>query len=70
MCRLPWRWTGRRQEIPWEKLGDVVVLRGLTQSMLQVGNLLMKDTAGGPDLFWFGLADPKAVKDLIEERRP
>jgi len=33
-----------------------------------VGNLLIQDKSGGPGLFWFGLADPKAVKDLIEQR--
>jgi hypothetical protein len=64
------RLGGQRQEIPWERLGEVEVRRGLTQSLLHVGNLLMKDTCGGPDMFWFGLADPKSVKDLIDGRRP
>ena len=63
-----WRWTGRQEEILWKNLGDVLVRRGLTQTLLQVGNLLIQDKSGGPGLFWFGLADPKAVKDLIEQR--
>jgi hypothetical protein len=63
-----WGWTGRRQEIPWENLGEVLVRRGLTQTILRVGNLILRDKSGGPELFWFGLADPKAVKAVIEER--
>ena len=66
-----WRWPSpRTQEIAWENLGEIFVLRGLTQSMLQVGNLAFKDKAGGPDMFWFGLGDPKDLKDLINEQRP
>jgi hypothetical protein len=63
-----WPWTGRRDEILWENLGEVLVRRGLTQTLLRVGNLLIKDKSGGPELFWFGLADAKGVKDLIERR--
>jgi hypothetical protein len=29
---------------------------------------MIQDKSGGPGLFWFGLADPKAVKAVIEER--
>jgi hypothetical protein len=61
-----WPWSGRRVDIPWDNLGEVVVRRGLTQSLLRVGNLLIQDKSGGPGLFWFGLPNPKAVKDLIE----
>lgn len=64
-----WIWTGRRQEISWENLGEVLIRRGLTQTLIQVGNLLIQDKSGGPALFWFGLTDPKAVKALIEEKR-
>ena len=66
-----WRWPSpRRQEIPWENLGEVMVLRGLTQSMLQVGNLAFTDKSGAPDMFWFGLLNPKDIKELIDEKRP
>jgi hypothetical protein len=63
-----WRWGGRREEIPWENLGEVLVRRGLSQTLLRVGNLLIRDKSGGPGLFWFGLADPKAVKEMMEAR--
>ncbi|MFZ5449411.1 MAG: hypothetical protein ACOZFS_12310 [Thermodesulfobacteriota bacterium] len=66
-----WRWPSpRRQEIPWEHLGEILVLRGLTQTMLQVGNLAFIDKSGGPEMFWFGLLNPKETKDLIEGKRP
>ena len=64
-----WTWTGRRQEITWADLGEVLIRRGLTQTLLQVGNLILQNKSGGPQLFWFGLTDPKGVKDLIEGRR-
>lgn len=63
-----WTWTGGRQEILWENLGEVLIRKGLTQTLFRVGNLVIKDKSGGPDLFWFGLGDPKGVKALIEER--
>ena len=66
-----WRWPSpREQEIAWEDLGEILVLRGLTQTILQVGNLAFRDKAGGPEMFWYGLLNPKDVKDLIERKRP
>jgi len=65
------RWPApRRQEIAWENLEEILVLRGLTQTMLQVGNLAFRDKAGGPEMFWYGLLNPKDVKDLIDGKRP
>jgi hypothetical protein len=65
------RWpTPRRWEISWANLGEIRVLRGLTQSLLRVGNLVIKDTSGGPDLFWFGLSHPKEIREEIERSRP
>jgi hypothetical protein len=65
------RWPSlQRQEIAWSDLGEVQVRRGLTQTLLNVGNLLFQDKSGGPAMFWFGLANPKEVKEEIERRRP
>lgn len=63
-----WRWPARRQEIVFKDIEEVFVLKGLTQSMLQVGNLLIKNKAEGGDMFWFGLKTPKEVKALIDAR--
>ena len=66
-----WGWPSpREQELAWENLGEILVLRGLTQTILQVGNLAFRDKAGGPELFWYGLLNPKDVKDLIDRKRP
>ena len=66
-----WRWPSpRQQEITWQNLGGVLVRRGLIQTILRVGNLSIQDKSGGPAMFWFGLANPKEVKDDIERRRP
>jgi len=65
------RWPSpQRQEIAWENLGEVMVLRGLTQTMLRVGNLALVDKSGEAEMFWYGLADPKDVKDRIDRKRP
>jgi hypothetical protein len=65
------RWPSpRRQEIAWENLDEILVLRGLTQSMLQVGNLAFTDKTGGPRMFWYGLLNPKDIKELIDGKRP
>jgi predicted histidine transporter YuiF (NhaC family) len=65
------RWPSpQRQEIAWENLGEIKVLRGLTQTMLQVGNLALGDKSGRAVMFWFGLANPKDVKDQIDRKRP
>ena len=66
-----WRWPSpREQEIAWENLEEILVLRGLTQTILQVGNLAFRDKAGGPEMFWYGLLNPKDVKELIDRKRP
>jgi hypothetical protein len=65
------RWPSpQRQEIAWADLGEVQVRRGLTQTLLNVGNLLFQDRSGGPAMFWFGLANPKGVKEVVEGSRP
>ncbi len=65
-----WRWPERRQEMPWENVGEIQVRRGFIQTMLRVGNVVIRDKTGGPLMFWFGLANPKEVKDSIEGNRP
>ncbi len=66
-----WLWPSRQQrEITWENVGEVVVRRGLTQSLLAVGNLAIQDKAGGQEMLWYGLSRPQEVKDLLERSRP
>ena len=42
----------------------------MTQTMLQVGNLAFRDKGGGAEMFWYGLLNPKDIKDLIDGKRP
>jgi hypothetical protein len=66
-----WRWPSpRQQEITWQNLGEVLVRRGLIQTILKVGNLIIQDKSGGPQMFWFGLGNPKEVQEDIQRRRP
>lgn len=65
------QWPSVRQQlIPWERLGEVTVTRGLVQSLLQVGNLSISETSGSSPMFWYGLGRPQEVKEMIEARRP
>lgn len=63
------RWPAGYQEITWDNLGEIKVMRGLTQTILKVGNLSFEDKSGGPPVFWYGLSDPKEVLSAIEARR-
>ena len=66
-----WRWPSpREQVIVWENLGEVLVRRGLIQTILKVGNLIIRDKTGEPEMFWFGLANPKEIRGDLERRRP
>ncbi|MCL4500337.1 MAG: PH domain-containing protein [Deltaproteobacteria bacterium] len=66
-----WRWPSpRQQEIAWVNLGDVLLRRGLIQTILHVGNLMIQDKSGGPQMFWYGLPNPKEIQAEIERRRP
>jgi hypothetical protein len=65
-----WRWPSpRQQEITWANLAEVQVRRGLTQTILRVGNIFLQDKAGGPNMLWFGLPNPKEIKEEMERRR-
>ncbi len=64
-----WRWPASRQEIAWQELGRIEVKRGLTQSLLNVGNLVLQNRSGGKEMLWYGVADPKKVKAAIENQR-
>ncbi len=66
-----WRWPSpKRQEITWENLGDVLVRRGLMQTILRVGNLILRDKSGKAQMTWFGLANPQEIQAEIDKRRP
>ena len=62
-------WPAKEEDIPWPEVGEIRVERGLTQTLLRVGNIVIHDKQGRPRLTWERLADPQGVKTAIEARR-
>jgi len=61
-------WPPQEEEIAWTAVGEIRVQRGLTQTCLNAGNLIILDQTGTPRLCWERLADPKGVKAALEAR--
>jgi hypothetical protein len=62
-------WPAVEEEIPWPTVGEIKVERGLTQTLLNAGNVVIYDKQGVPRLCWERLADPQGVKAALEDRR-
>jgi hypothetical protein len=62
-------WPAVEEEIAWPEVGEIKVERGLTQTILNAGNLVIKDKKGVTRLSWERLADPKGVKAVLEDRK-
>jgi hypothetical protein len=63
------RWPPKEVALAWPEVGEVAVQRGLTQTLLNVGNVVIHDKQGVPRLTWDRLADPQGVKAALEARR-
>lgn len=62
-------WPAVEEEIAWPEVGEIKVERGLTQTLLNAGNIVICDKKGVPRLNWERLADPKGVKAALEDRK-
>lgn len=62
-------WPHQEEELLWWEVGDIKVQRGLTQALLNAGNLVFLDKTGNPRLCWERVADPQGVKAALEARR-
>jgi len=62
-------WPAVEVELSWPEIGDIQMQRGLTQTLLNCGNLVFLDKTGTPRLSWDRLADPKGVKAALEARQ-
>ncbi len=62
-------WPAKEEEILWPEVGEIRLQRGLTQTLLRVGNLVIHDKQGNPRLTWERLADPQGVRAALEARR-
>ncbi len=62
-------WPAVEEGLAWPEVGEIKVQRGLTQTLLNVGNVMIHDKKGQPRLNWERLADPKGVKTVLEARK-
>ena len=62
-------WPAVEEEISWPEVGEIKVERGLTQTLLNAGNVVIHDKNGVSRQNWERLADPKGVKVALEARR-
>ena len=62
-------WPAKEEDIPWPEVGEIKVERGLTQTLLRVGNIVIYDNRGRPRLTWERLANPQGVKAALEAGR-
>jgi hypothetical protein len=62
-------WPAKETEILWPEVGEISVQRGLTQTLLNAGNVVIHDKQGVPRMCWERLADPQNVKAALEARR-
>jgi hypothetical protein len=63
------RWPSKEEAISWPEVGEMVVQRGLTQTLLNVGSVVIHDKQGAARLTWERLADPQGVRAALEARR-
>jgi hypothetical protein len=68
LTQVAW-WPAVTEELPWPEVGDMKVQRGLTQTFLNTGDIIIHDTQGVARLCWERLADPKGVKAALEARK-
>ncbi len=62
-------WPAGEEKITWPEVGEISVERGLTQTLLNTGNVVVRDKQGAPRLCWERLADPQSVKTALEARK-
>lgn len=62
-------WPAVEEELAWPEVGEIKVQRGLTQTLLNTGRVVIHNKKGQPQLSWEHLADPKGVKDALEMRK-
>jgi|UniRef100_A0A7V6A482 hypothetical protein len=62
-------WPAAQESLTWPEVGELTVQRGLTQTLLNTGTVVIHDKQGVPKLMWERLADPQGVKAALEARR-
>ena len=62
-------WPAKEEEISWPEVGEITLQRGLTQTLLNAGNVVIHDKQGVPRQVWERLAAPQGIKAALEARR-
>ena len=62
-------WPAVEESLTWPEVGELTVQRGLTQTLLNTGTVVINDKEGNPKMAWERLADPQSVKAALEARR-
>jgi hypothetical protein len=62
-------WPAMEEGMAWPEVGELKVQRGLTQTLLNTGTVVIHDKQGNPKLVWERLADPQGVKAALEAKR-
>jgi hypothetical protein len=62
-------WPAVEESLAWPEVGELTVQRGLTQTLLNTGTVVIHDKQGVPKLMWERLADPQGVKAALEAKR-
>lgn len=64
------RIPAREEEMTWAEVDQVEVRRGLTQTLLNVGNIIIKPVSPvGKQMVFYGIDNPKQIKNLIDRWR-
>lgn len=61
------RFPAQQQKLGWDEIDQIEMRRGLTQTLLQVGNIIVKPRlADKQPIMFYGIDQPKAVKELMD----
>jgi len=64
------RYPPDREELAWDQVARLEIQRGLTHTLLDIGNIVIKPREGlGAEIVLTGLSHPKQVQDLMENLR-
>ncbi|MBW1917400.1 MAG: hypothetical protein JRI57_05185 [Deltaproteobacteria bacterium] len=64
------RFPAHQEKLAWTEVDQIEMRRGLTQTLLQVGNVIVKPRPADKSLIMlYGIENPKEVKELMERAR-
>lgn len=64
------RYPPGQEELTWDQVGRLEIQRGLTHTLLDIGNIAIKPREGmGSEIVLTGVSHPKLVQELMENLR-